>query len=790
MNPSLRPLRFLIYPSLGEVREHVRVELFGRTLSEQLGRPVVMELAPDYESVERELNRGQVDLVWATSEQCNRHEARARAVLRAVRSGSWHYHAALLCRADNPLTEETLQGQRAAWVEPDSTGGHLLAKRFLGRQGVHPDQILGEQRFLGTYRRALHAVLSGEADVTSIYASHCNEHAIRATLASYLGEDHSRLVPFLYTDPTPSDGIILTERLSEADALAALAVLTRMNTDGSGLEMLMGPFRVEGFVLPSAAAYTPPSARPVHGTEYLVAELDAHERCHRVWSPTGRAFGRDVTDAAGRTLGEVVGAQASEPLLSLVDTVRRGGLGGRLEYRLEVEGELRSYVAELTPCVHRASEEEDVTRRHLGLLVRDVSGMRALEEPMYRLASFPLLHPEPLLELNPEGELRYANAATYKAFPDLLEHEGGHPLLRAALRWLARGEAEGEPMPMLQWQGRDWELTVSRLWDPPGVRLFARDVTLRKQMEARLLQADRLSALGSLAAAVGHEMNNPLAFMLANLSYAREELERLGQSPRLREEAGPALDDVLEALSETAQGALRLKRIVQDLRTLTRKPPEHRARVDVRPVLDNALKLVRGELMPRARLERDFHEVPAVDADEARLSQLFLNLLLNAVRSMDMGDAANNVLRVAVYTGEEGEVVVEVQDSGRGLPPEALSRLFEPHVVPRSAHTGLGLSVSHAIVTSLGGSLRAESHEGRGTLLTLTLPEAGEHTRPRLDAEPLLEPFLDGLLYPRRTHSQENSTSLSSGPTWRPRTSAVMMPSVRNNPINPPSWLR
>jgi two-component system, NtrC family, sensor kinase len=255
-------------------------------------------------------------------------------------------------------------------------------------------------------------------------------------------------------------------------------------------------------------------------------------------------------------------------------------------------------------------------------------------------------------------------------------------------------------------------------------------------MEARLLQADRLSALGSLAAAVGHEMNNPLAFMLANLSFAREELERLGQLPRLRGEAGQELDDVLEALSETAQGALRLKHIVQDLRTLSRKPPEHRARVDVRPVLDNALKLVRGELVARARLERDFHEVPAVDADEARLSQLFLNLLLNAVHSMEVSDTACNVLRVAVYTGEEGEVVVEVQDTGRGLPPEALSRIFEPFVAAHTLNTGLGLSVSHAIVTSLGGTLRAESHEGRGTLLTLTLPEAGDEARPRLETEP------------------------------------------------------
>ncbi|WNG26695.1 PhnD/SsuA/transferrin family substrate-binding protein [Cystobacter fuscus] len=734
--PSLRPIRFLLYPALGEVREHVRVELFGRTLSEQLGCPVVMELASSYEVLEAELQRGQVDMVWATAEQCDAYEPRARAVVRAVRSGSWHYHAALVCRADAPLTLETLRGQRAAWVAPHSTGGHLLPVRFLSQRGLSPDSLFQEQRFLGTYRRALQAVLQGEADVTSVFASYSNEHAIRATLAGFVGHEQERLVPFLYTEPILADGIILMPRLSEAEAQAIVAVLTRMNVDGSGLEMLMGPFRVEGFVLPSEAERAPTSSRPMLGAEYLVAELDEQERCHRVWSPTGRAFGRDLTGADGRTLPELLGQEASEPLVSLARTVRERGLGGRLDYQLDVEGQTRWYVAEITPCV----PQRGAPGVCLGLLVRDVSGMRALEDPLYRLASFPLLHPEPLLELSSQGELRYANGATYSAFPELLEQEANHPIVQAALQWAWRGASAGEPMPTVQLRGRDWELTVLQLSDPPGLRLFARDVTLRKQMEARLLQADRLSALGSLAAAVGHEMNNPLAFMLANLSFAREELERLGQQPRLRGEAGQALDDVLEALSETVQGALRLKHIVQDLRTLSRKPPEHRARVDVRPVLDNALKLVRGELVARARLERDFHEVPPVDADEARLSQLFLNLLLNAVQAMDVENSARNVLRVAVYTGEEGEVVVEVQDTGRGLPPEALSRIFEPVVSAGAPHTGLGLSVSHAIVTSLGGTLRAESHEGRGTLLTLTLPEAGDQPWPRLepDASPAL----------------------------------------------------
>ncbi|WNG36622.1 PhnD/SsuA/transferrin family substrate-binding protein [Archangium violaceum] len=728
VTPSTTPIRFLLYPSLGEVREHVRVELFGRVLSERLGRPVVMEIAPTYEVLETELAAGRVDMAWATAEQCNAFEPQARAVLRAVRSGSWHYHAALVCRADEPLTLETMKGKRAAWVAPRSTGGHLLAMRFLQQRGLRPDELFAEQRFLGTYRKALEAVLSGEADVTSVFSNHPDELAMRATLASYVGAEESKLVTFAFTEPTLADGIVITRRLSEVDAAAVVSVLMRMNIDGGGLEILMGPFRVEGFFMSSASREESEAPRKVRSAEYVVAELDGEARCLRLCSPMGRAFGRDVSNAEGRTLVEVLGEEAGEPLQTLVRAVRRGVAGGRMEYRLEVEGETRWYAAEITPC----APVEGETQPRLGLLVRDVSGMRSLEEPLYRLASFPLLHPEPLLELGMDGELRFANPATHKAFPELITQGAQHPMVRAALQWAWRGAPAGEPSPTVHLDGRYWELTVAQLWDPPGLRVFARDVTLRKQMEARLIQADRLSALGSLAAAVGHEMNNPLAFMLANLSFAREELERVGESLKEKgESVTQELDDVLEALRETAEGALRLKHIVQDLRTLSRKPPEHQARVEVQPVLENALKLIRGELHHRARLERDFHEIPAVDADEARLSQLFLNLLLNAVQSMDPAEAEDNVLRVAAYTGEEGEVVVEVQDSGRGLQPEALSRIFEPFVASRPGSSGLGLSVSHAIVTGLGGTLRAESRQGRGTLITITLPPACEALQPQ-----------------------------------------------------------
>ena len=740
MSSSGTPLRFLVFPSLGEMQEHVRVDLFGRALSQRLGRPVVVELAPTYEMVEQELAEGRVDLAWATPEQCSVFGPKAWAVLRAVRSGRCSYTSALVCRSEAPLSLETLKGKRVAWVAPRSTGGHLLPVRHLLSRGIIPSEVFSEQRFHGTYRRALTAVLNGEADLASIYVLHSDEYSARATLAiyaTYLGIDDRLLMPFAFTDPTPADGIILSRRLSQADAATLVSVLTGMSSDGNGADLVLGPFKVEGFVqdAPSGAQPLEPPRPPTQRAEYLALEVDDEGRCRRLWAPTGRAFGVDMREAEGRLLEEVLGREASAPLVALARAARYSQTGGRGEYRLEVEGRTRSFAVEATPCVPRAGQADSSLT---ALLVRDVTELRAMEEPLYRMASIPLLHPEPLLELNLEGGLLYANPATHLSFPDLMVRGAKHPLVAAALEWARRGAASSES-PLVNLSGRHWELTLSLLHDIEGLRVFARDVTLRKQMESRLVQSDRQAVLGHLAASVGHEMNNPLAFMISNLSFAREELSALQETLRERQDRqAEGLEDVLEALGETVEGAERLRAIVEDLRTLSRKPPEYRTRVDLHPVLESALKLVRGELRHRGRLEKDFRPVPQVDADEARLVQVFIHLLLNAVQAMSEADAARNVLRVATYTGAGGEVVVEVQDTGKGMPAEVLAHLFEPFVTTRKSSRGLGLSVSHAIVTSLGGTLRVESQEGVGTLFTATFPPAVEQSRQDKDSSSAL----------------------------------------------------
>ncbi len=252
-----------------------------------------------------------------------------------------------------------------------------------------------------------------------------------------------------------------------------------------------------------------------------------------------------------------------------------------------------------------------------------------------------------------------------------------------------------------------------------------RDITLRKlqeaetrQLESRLLLADRLAALGTLSAGVAHEINNPLAYVISNLGYARRTLARLPEPP-----VGP-MGELGPALAEAAEGCERIRLIVRDLKTFTHAADEPRGPVDLHAVLRSALNLAGSDLRHRARVEKDLAPAPRVDASEARLGQVFLNLLVNATQALSPGASERNVVRVATRTDPEGRAVVEVSDNGPGIPPENLGRVFDPFFTTKGPGegTGLGLSICHGIVRELGGAIDVESEPGKGALFRVVLP--------------------------------------------------------------------
>ncbi len=259
-----------------------------------------------------------------------------------------------------------------------------------------------------------------------------------------------------------------------------------------------------------------------------------------------------------------------------------------------------------------------------------------------------------------------------------------------------------------------------------------------RETQAQLVSADRLAAMGRLAAGVGHEINNPLAFILSNLDYVRREFER---EERL---TGEDREQVLEALTDASQGADRIRLIVKDLRTLSREEESSIGPVDVGAVVRSAAKLAAHELRHRARLVVECEGIPCVQGNAARLGQVFLNLFINAAHAMPPGSVDKNEVRVVAWRSSPERVTVEVRDTGRGIAPEHLEHIFDPFFTtkPVGMGTGLGLSVCRGIVDSLDGTLTVESAPGRGTSFRLTLPVSGERVREAARPERLESPVL------------------------------------------------
>jgi CheY-like chemotaxis protein len=254
-------------------------------------------------------------------------------------------------------------------------------------------------------------------------------------------------------------------------------------------------------------------------------------------------------------------------------------------------------------------------------------------------------------------------------------------------------------------------------------------------MESRLALAERMASVGTLAAGVAHEINNPLAYVLANVDFVSTELHSMKSAiPAAR------LDEVGQALVEARHGAERVRRIVRDLKTFSRADEEKRELIDVRPVIESSINMAWNEIRHRARLVKDLGPVAPVEANPSRLAQVFLNLIINAAQAIPIGRADRNEIRIATRTDAIGRSIIEISDTGCGVPSHVLSRIFDPFFTtkPIGVGTGLGLSICQGIVSALAGEITVESEVGRGSTFRITLPPARD-LAPEPGPEPATE---------------------------------------------------
>lgn len=242
----------------------------------------------------------------------------------------------------------------------------------------------------------------------------------------------------------------------------------------------------------------------------------------------------------------------------------------------------------------------------------------------------------------------------------------------------------------------------------PARILVARDTTDLRVSQERLAHADKLTALGELAAGVAHEINNPLTYMLTNIELLLE-----GQA------------DPEDLLRETLEGGRRVRTIVSELRSFTRVDnSEPQAPVDVTRAVTSAVNIAQNQIRHRARLERQLMPALYARAQEGPLVQVFVNLLINAAQAIDEESADRAPMIRVMAHAEQDDVVVLVEDTGRGIAPHVLAHVFEPFFTtkPKGTGSGLGLSISKRIVESFGGRIAIESRAHHGTAVRVRLP--------------------------------------------------------------------
>ncbi len=260
-----------------------------------------------------------------------------------------------------------------------------------------------------------------------------------------------------------------------------------------------------------------------------------------------------------------------------------------------------------------------------------------------------------------------------------------------------------------------------------GVVVF-RDITEQKKLEERLALSERLASIGTMAAGTAHEINNPLSAVIGNLGFAVENLSELREKLRGIPGLGDGVEEIQTTLEDAARASERIRVIVRDLKRFGRVEARQSTSVDLPDILDAAAKMAGHLLRHHARLVREYGTTPLVQANDGQLVQVFLNLLVNAAQAVGDGRASENHVTLRTFTDDAGRAVVEVRDTGCGIPPENVSRIFNPFFTTKAVGvgTGLGLSICHSIVTSIGGDISLKSEVGTGTVVRVALLPASQ----------------------------------------------------------------
>jgi PAS domain S-box-containing protein len=276
----------------------------------------------------------------------------------------------------------------------------------------------------------------------------------------------------------------------------------------------------------------------------------------------------------------------------------------------------------------------------------------------------------------------------------------------------------------------------NRLDETTGVVVVCRDLREIVSLRQRVLIGGRMAAVGQLAAGVAHELNNPMAYVRANVTLLLKHWEHQRASTRPLDEASDTdeiWEEGVELISETIEGIERATSIVRDIKTFSHGGSPDLEVTSLGRLLDATVRIASPHLRHRARVERRGEELPVIDCAPREVQQVFLNLLINAVDANpeEAGSEASELPLIEIETSADARnVYVRFSDHGEGIPADCLECIFDPFFTtkPAGEGTGLGLALSYEIVRKHGGDLRVESQPGIGSSFTVVLPRGGHAT--------------------------------------------------------------
>lgn len=437
--------------------------------------------------------------------------------------------------------------------------------------------------------------------------------------------------------------------------------------------------------------------------------------------------------------------------------------------RKKIESELEKHQARLELEVKRRTEELQKRNRELRLEIKERKRIEtALQESeeQYRIL---VENATVGIVLIQDQVIKFANNFSAKACGYELEDILNIPflsLIHPEDREMAISNhmkrLKGEPAPkdyqirsIGKGGGTHWlELNAVQISynKKPAILSFFKEITQQRQLEAQILQAEKMASIGQLAAGVAHEINNPVGFMSSNMHTMEDYHESIHKfftryhdflselkngsieyhenssaQEKIREiellekdlDLKFILDDCPHLIHESQEGAQRIKNIVSDLKNFAHPGNEKRQWADINRCIESTLNIVWNELKYHVNVIKNFDDLPEIECHPQQLNQVFMNLFVNAAQAIEEKG------QIKIRTGtENGHIEIKISDTGMGIPQENISKIFDPFFTTKSVGkgTGLGLNVSYNIIKKHNGTIAVESDVGKGTTFTIRLP--------------------------------------------------------------------